>query len=194
MYHALLLKWQARVNLVGPDTIPDAWSRHFLDSLQLLRHLPSLDIDLMDIGTGAGFPGMVLAIAGVKNVHLVESDQKKMTFLKEVARLTKTEVTFHAKRVEHVSQMHLDVIVSRACSHLDTLLTYSSPNVSHETICLFPKGRNYTIELEDALKHWNFQYVVLPSVTDTQGVVLKITDLIRRGYESRTEKDRAEDR
>ncbi len=186
-YYDLLVKWQAKVNLVGPDTIGDAWSRHFLDSLQLLPLLPSLDITLMDIGSGAGFPGMVLAVCGVRDVHLVESDQKKIIFLREVSRVTDTKVTLHAKRVEHVKHEKVDVITSRACSDLDTLLTYSSPNVSHETICLFPKGRNYTTEVNDALKHWQFEHIVVPSVTDTQGVVLKIKDL-RRGYESNESK------
>lgn len=186
-YHDLLVKWQARVNLVGPNTIPDAWRRHFLDSLQLLKSLPSLDVALADIGSGAGFPGMVLAIAGVKNVHLIESDQKKILFLKEVSRVTNTSVTFHHCRVEQVKQDFFDVIVSRACSDLATLLDYSAPFVSHETKCLFPKGRNYTIELEDAFKHWNFQHVVLNSVTDTQGVVLEITNL-RRKYEPSKDK------
>lgn len=184
VYHDLLVKWQAKVNLVGPDTVKDAWSRHFLDSIQLIKLLTAKKISLMDIGSGAGFPGMVLAIMGVENVHLVESDQKKIIFLKEVSRETKTPVTFHATRVEHVKHDVFDVIVSRACSSLDTLLTYSNPFVSHETVCLFPKGRNYATELEDAEKHWNFQHLVVKSVTDIQGVVLKISNL-RRGYESR---------
>ena len=183
LYHDLLLKWQVRVNLVGPDSIREAWSRHFLDSLQLLAFLPSLDVRLMDIGSGAGFPGMALAIAGVSDVHLVESDQKKIIFLKEVSRITDTKITCHPKRVEQVSLNAVDVITSRACSDLDTLLGYSSSNVSHETICLFPKGKNYITEVENAFKHWSFQYIVGQSITDTQGVVLKITDL-RRGYES----------
>jgi len=183
IYHDLLVKWQKRVNLVGSNTIADAWSRHFLDSIQLFPQLPSCDVSVLDIGTGAGFPGMVLAILGVKNMHLAESDQKKILFLKEVSRETNTPVTFHAMRVEHVKHAIFDVITSRACSDLDTLLSYSAPFVSHETICLFPKGKNYATELEDAFLHWNFQHIVGNSVTDTLGVVLKITDL-RRKYES----------
>jgi 16S rRNA (guanine527-N7)-methyltransferase len=125
---------------------------------------------------------MVLAIAGGREVHLVESDLKKIAFLREVARVTKTEVVLHPKRIENVLLDGVDVVTSRACSSLDSLLTYAGANVSHETICLFHKGKNFGTEVEDALRYWDFQYIVVPSVTDTQGVVLKITNILRRGY------------
>ena len=182
-YHDLLLKWQARVNLIGPDTVSESWTRHFLDSLQLLPFLPNPEARLLDIGSGAGFPGMVLAVCGMKNITLAESDQKKVIFLKEVARVTDTEVAIHAARVEALDAPSFDVITSRACSALTTLLDYSSKFVSHETFCLFPKGRNYTKEVDDAHINWNFELETAPSVTDTQGVILKLSQVNRRGHE-----------
>lgn len=182
-YHDLLLRWQAKVNLIGPDTVGDVWSRHFIDSIQLLKFLPGKHLSVLDIGSGAGFPGMVLAICGVANVTLAEVDQKKVIFLKEVARVTNTPVVIHAARVEALEEKVFDVVTSRACSALTTLLDYSSRFVSCETFCLFPKGRNYTKEVDDAQTKWNFQLETAPSVTDTQGVILKISQVERRGHE-----------
>lgn len=175
-YHDLLVKWQAKINLVGPDTIGDAWRRHFLDSLQLLPHIDRRAI-IVDIGSGAGFPGMALAVAGVENIHLIESDAKKIAFLKEVARVTDTKVFIHHMRIEKHPVLKADLILSRACSSLDQLLEYSHPSVSHETICLFHKGKNYFQEVVDAKQKWIFDEKVISSVTDTQGVILKITHL-----------------
>ncbi|MBY0408145.1 MAG: 16S rRNA (guanine(527)-N(7))-methyltransferase RsmG [Rickettsiales bacterium] len=184
LYYDLLLKWQARVNLIGPDTVKEVWRRHMLDSLQLLSFLKNKNVTLMDIGSGAGFPGMVLAIAGVRDVHLVESDQKKVTFLREVSRVTNTPVSFYAGRVERLTlESKPQIITARACSSLDTLCNYSYPHVSRETICLFLKGKNYSSEVENALLHWDFQYMVSESVTEPQGVVLKLTELARRPHE-----------
>jgi 16S rRNA (guanine527-N7)-methyltransferase len=179
-YCDLLLKWQRSVNLVGPDTIKDVWRRHMLDSLQLLPLLPTLDVSVMDIGSGAGFPGMVLAIAGVKDVHLVESDHKKITFLREAARVTGVKVQLHHTRVEQVRGVNPDMITSRACSGLVTLCDYSYPHVSRETVCLFLKGRNYATEVENALNTWRFHIMVYPSIVEPQSVVLKISELGRK--------------
>jgi 16S rRNA (guanine527-N7)-methyltransferase len=187
-YHDLLLKWQTRVNLISPDTVSTAWERHFLDSLQLLNHIENTNKKIIDLGSGAGFPGMAIAIAGANNVHLVESDGKKIQFLKEVARITNTSITIHHSRIEDKPTSDADIIISRACSPLDKLLSHSSHYVSHETICLFHKGKNYSKELEEAKAHWNFQYIVLPSVINTpdtvnqQGVILKLTNVSKSQY------------
>jgi len=181
LYHDLLLKWQSKVNLIGPDTIPDSWNRHFLDSLQLLNYLPDPSVRIADLGSGAGFPGMVMAIAGMENVHLIESDTKKILFLKEVARITSTKVLLHHCRIEGHPIDHVDVVVSRACSSLEKLFALSSDYVSHETICLFHKGKNYSIELEEAKNKWDFDPIVYKSITDPLGVVLKIEHLRKRG-------------
>lgn len=179
-YHDLLLKWQAKVNLIGSDTIEDIWNRHFLDSLQLLKLLPSTSKPILDLGSGAGFPGMVLAIAGIKNIHLVESDSKKTSFLKEVARITKTDVIIDNIRIEDMNLSDAGVVMARALADLPTLFEYIERFVSHETIYLFPKGKNYAKELQDAKLKWNFDAVAIPSVTDINAVILSISNLRRR--------------
>jgi 16S rRNA (guanine527-N7)-methyltransferase len=177
LYHDLLIKWQSKTNLVSDDSLANAWRRHFLDSLQLLPQLPSLSSIIIDLGSGAGFPGMVLAIAGGSNVHLIESDTKKISFLQEVARVTQTKVHLHHQRIEQVSGLAGDVIVARGCSDLNQLLSYASTFVSHGTICLFHKGKNYSNDISDAKKYWQFDHVIIPSVTDQQGVIIKISHM-----------------
>lgn len=188
-YHNLLQKWQPRINLISNDTLANAWQRHFLDSLQLKKHIRQKNAAIIDMGSGAGFPGMVLAIAGISPIHLVESDAKKISFLKEVARITHTSVFIHHGRIETVSLPKPHLIMARALAPLEKLLHLSASRISHETICLFPKGKNYSTELKDAKKNWLFEETVFPSVTDPQGVVLMVSN-IRRRDDDRKEKPR----
>ena len=124
IYHKTLLKWQNSINLISKNTIKNIWERHFLDSAQLYRFVKNLDGNVIDFGSGAGFPGMVLAIMGNKNVHLVESNQKKCVFLKEIAMLTETDITIHNCRIEDLSFINVDLITCRALASLSTLIDY----------------------------------------------------------------------
>ncbi|MDE3016828.1 MAG: 16S rRNA (guanine(527)-N(7))-methyltransferase RsmG [Pseudomonadota bacterium] len=180
LYHGLLLTWQTKMNLVGSETIKDTWQRHFLDSLQLLKFMPDPAVTIVDIGSGSGFPGMALAVAGAGDVHLIEKDAKKVAFLREVARVTKTNVTINHGRIEDQPSIDAKIVIARACAPLGTLLALTFPQVSHGTICLFPKGKNWSNEVEGAKEHWMFNYSVIPSVTDNQGVILKLTHVARR--------------
>ena len=123
-YAGLLVKWQAKINLVGPATLPDLWRRHFLDSAQLLPLLPAAAGTLADLGSGAGFPGLVLAIMTDWRVHLLDSDQRKCAFLRQVALDCGVldRVTIHAKRIEQVTGIAADVVTARACAPLGELL------------------------------------------------------------------------
>jgi 16S rRNA (guanine527-N7)-methyltransferase len=179
IYHDLLCKWQSKINLVSSDSLDDSWRRHFLDSAQLINQLPVLSATMADLGSGAGFPGMVIAILGGSDVHLIESDARKISFLQEVARQTGASVTLHHKRIEEVGLIS-DIILARGCSELNRLLNYASHFVSHGTKCLFHKGKNYFKELEDAQEQWSFDHAIIPSVSDTQGVILQISNLKRR--------------
>lgn len=179
-YHDLLIKWQAKINLISNDSIQDIWKRHFLDSLQLLPLIPRTSYPIIDFGTGAGFPGMALAIAGISPMHLVESDSKKIAFLKEVARITSSNAFIHHSRIEVYKIPHTAVIMARAVADLNDLLSYAEPNVSRETICLFPKGKNYATEIADAEKLWQFDCNVIKSVTDNDGVILQLSHIQRR--------------
>ncbi len=178
LYHDLLLKWQKRINLISNDTVGEAWSRHFLDSFQLAKYIEDKTKLIVDLGAGAGFPSMVLGIIGYKNIHLIESDNRKAVFLKEVARISKTSVFIHNCRIED-NQItdNVDIFVSRACASLDKLLHLSQKRISRETICLFHKGKNYSIEHEDALKNWQYDLDVMPSIVDSQSVILQLSNI-----------------
>lgn len=183
-YIELLRKWQPALNLVGPKTLPDVWERHVLDSLQLWSFVPSEARTLIDIGSGAGFPGLVLAMLSAQHegpdVHLVESDTRKSVFLKTVSRETHTPVTVHAGRIEGLTPWETDVITARACAPLHILLEYAAPFATETTVCLFPKGRTASRELTEASNYWTFSVDQRPSKTDPDASILCIRGLSRR--------------
>ena len=181
-YRDLLNRWQKAINLVGPSTLEDAWRRHFWDSAQLLPLIPDGATSLMDVGSGAGFPGLVLAILGVPGVSLVESDGRKCAFLREVARETGTPVTVHAARLESlVGRIDPpDVITARAVASLDLLLQKTKLYMTPNTVCLFHKGRHADQEIEAASARWDLKIEKFRSATDPSGVILKVTDIAPR--------------
>ena len=123
---------------------------------------------------------MVLAMGGASDVHLVESDTKKIAFLREVARLTKTAVSLHHSRIEDLMMGHADIVVSRALQPLNQLLSLAFPYVSHGTICLFHKGKIHSKEIGEANENWFFETKIIPSVTDSQGVILELRNISKR--------------
>ena len=126
-YAALLTQWSARINLLGRDTLPDLWRRHMLDSAQLLPLLPDNTQSLIDLGSGAGFPGLVLAILGVPGVELVEADSRKAAFLREAARVAEAAVTIRPCRISAVPAHPVDVVTARALAPLARLLDLARP-------------------------------------------------------------------
>jgi 16S rRNA (guanine527-N7)-methyltransferase len=178
-YADLLRKWQRSINLVGPRTIDDLWNRHFTDSAQLLPLIPTTARMLVDFGSGAGFPGLVLAILGVAEVHLIESDQRKATFLREVARATGTPVTVHAKRIEQVAPFPADIVSARALAPLSDLLGFAAPFLHPDSLCLFPKGQMAEDELTAASKTWNINVDRIQSVTDPSATILRVSQVSR---------------
>lgn len=178
-YQALLIKWQKAINLVSPNSIPEAETRHFLDSAQLLPLLPSKPFKLVDMGCGAGFPGLVLAMLRPDiDVHLVESDQRKCIFMQNVSRETNTPVTVHNQRIEETKIDQVDIVSARALSALDTLLSYASRFSPNEMI--FLKGEKYKKEIKEAEQNWGFEYETHKSLTDTKGAICHITNLIKK--------------
>lgn len=179
-YDALLLKWQKAINLVGPTTLETRDTRHFLDSLQLLKFIRETPTVLVDIGSGAGFPGLVLALAGAGEVHLVESDIRKATFLREVSRETSAPVVIHDRRVEDCAIPGMKVLTARALAPLTDLLGHmyrlSGGETSHVT-GLFPKGEQAEAEVAKAEKKWLFDLETFPSLTDPDGRILRISNL-----------------
>jgi len=179
LYSELLLKWQKVVNLVGGGTLEDMAERHFLDSVQLINHISDKQVRLADMGSGAGFPGMVLAMMGVEEVHLIESDVRKATFLREVSRKTQTKVFVHDNRVENIVIPDLDFVTARAFAPLRDLLTlaekFSTPH--REYTCLFMKGEKTDDEIVMAKKRWDFKVETFPSITSPEGKILKINNI-----------------
>jgi len=180
LYHSLLLKWQKSLNLISPSTIEDSWNRHFTDSAQLAKYISIKNPVIVDLGSGGGFPGMVLAIMVEGSFHLVESDNKKCIFLREVSRETKTKTIIHNNRIENISIPHIDYITSRACASVSQLLSWSQNLVSHETRCLFLKGKNYSIEIDEANKEWHFDVDLHPSITEKESAILELSHIRRR--------------
>jgi 16S rRNA (guanine527-N7)-methyltransferase len=187
LYEKLLMRWQKAVNLVAPATLQQVWHRHFADSAQLMALAPEARIWL-DLGTGAGFPGMVVAIllANRRNVsvHLVESNARKCAFLREVARQTGTSVEIHQTRIESLAGadrvIRPDVIVARALSPLPKLLGQALPFFGPGTRALFLKGRTADEELEAAQERYAFDVALHPSRTDANGRIVEVAGLRKK--------------
>lgn len=182
-YADLLRHWQSAINLVGADTLDDLWCRHMLDSAQLVPHLPEQGV-MTDFGSGAGFPGLVLAIMLDRPVHLIESVGKKAAFLREAARLTGARATVHLGRIEGQTAWPSDIITARALAPLDLLLDYGAPyyqQAGRSACCLFLKGARAEEELTEASKSWTMTVERFPSISDPKGVVLRIRDIVRDG-------------
>ncbi|MGC2414334.1 MAG: 16S rRNA (guanine(527)-N(7))-methyltransferase RsmG [Stellaceae bacterium] len=179
-YADLLVRWSARINLVGANSLGDLWRRHFLDSAQLLAHLPPGTQSLIDLGSGAGFPGLVLAIAGASGVELVEADARKCAFLREAARVAAAPVTIHNARIEAVPPHVVDVVTARGCAPLDRLLILAQPFIGPDTACLFPKGEQANRELTAASQAWTMDTTCHDSCTDRRGVILCLRRVSRR--------------
>ena len=178
-YEATLRKWQPRINLVGPSTLPDAWRRHFLDSAQLLPLLPEGARVLVDLGSGAGFPGLVLAVLGVPEVHLIESDSRKCAFLREAARAAGARVTVHNTRIEAAPAMDADVVTARALAPLTELLGWAHRFIGTRGVGLFPKGQSVEEELTATTKFWKMRTERFDSRTDPTGTILRVSGIDR---------------
>jgi 16S rRNA (guanine527-N7)-methyltransferase len=186
-YVDLLKQWQPTINLVAPSTLEDAWERHIVDSAQLFILAPSDAMRWLDLGSGAGFPGMVLALMLAERpgarMTLIESDQRKSAFLAEVARKTGAPVDILSQRIEKVATQAkvgpYDVVTARALAPLPKLFELAIPYFSSATTGLFPKGREAEAEIRAARTEFDFDLSLQPSLTDEAGRVLKVTALRR---------------
>jgi 16S rRNA (guanine527-N7)-methyltransferase len=178
-YVALLGQWTARINLVGRDTLADPWRRHILDSAQLRPLVPAAAQSLVDLGSGAGLPGLVLAILGTPGVELVEADSRKAAFLVEAARVTATRVTVRQVRLETLPAQPRDVVTARGLAPLDRLLDLARPFLAAHTLCLFLKGASAGQELTLAREAWTMAAATIGSRSDPRGVVLQLHQVAR---------------
>lgn len=180
IYASRLVEWQKRINLVGPGTIDQLWSRHIGDCLQLARLYPECLV-WADMGSGAGLPGIVLAchLASGRDghIHLIESNLKKAAFLRAVCVELELPATIHASRIEQVVPRlpKVDAVTARALAPLDQLLGLSNLLLKSGAIGVFPKGRDYQAELTQAGKSWQFSYRLHPSQTEPDARIVEVT-------------------
>jgi 16S rRNA (guanine527-N7)-methyltransferase len=176
-YAELLRRWSARINLVGRATLADVWGRHFLDSAQLAPLLAGCR-SIADLGSGAGFPGLVLAVIGVPGVELIEADSRKCAFLREAARVTEAAVEIRQCRIEAVPPAARDAVTARGCAPLDRLLPLSERFIGPRTRCLFLKGEHAGDELAAATAGgWTMQVTRHRSIADPRGIVLQLEEV-----------------
>ncbi len=179
-YLELLNRWQQTINLIAPSTVPDAKNRHFKDSLQIASLIPPDAKLIYDIGSGAGFPGLVLAATGL-NIFLIESDQRKCQFLKSVSRETNIPVTIHNARVEAVDLLPPDFITARALAPLNKLLTLTEKwwSKNKKINLIFLKGVQIENEVSEARMLFDFNYSLYQSQTDINGRIILLTNIKR---------------
>ena len=184
IYAERLIRWNTRINLVGAASMADLWRRHMLDSAQLIDRLPRRATEIVDLGAGAGFPGLVLSILTGLRAHLIESDTRKAAFLNEVARLTEATATIHSVRIEDLEPFPVDVISARALAPLPRLLELASPileiSAGSMPSCLFLKGAKWREELTAAQKQWSMRANSFASISDPTGRVLVLGNVSRR--------------
>ncbi len=175
-YVSLLLKWNAKINLVGPASEAEIWHRHVYDCAQLFSLIPKDTTSLTDLGSGAGLPGLILAILGVPSVTLIEVDTRKAAFLFEAARITETSVKVITKRLEtHPPVPPADIVTARALAPLPRLLGYAAPYLKADGTCFFLKGARVQEELAEARKSsWVFDATFHPSLSDETGTILQL--------------------
>jgi 16S rRNA (guanine527-N7)-methyltransferase len=183
-YADVLADWNARHNLVAKSTLPDLWWRHFWDSAQLAPLIPPAARSLADLGSGAGFPGLVLAVMlPALAVTLHEATTKKCAFLQLAAERMAVPVTVRNARLEGLAASRFDVVTARALAPLPQLLGYAQNFVGPNSVCLFLKGQNVGVELTEAHKYWNIRASQVPSQTDPSAAIVIVRELGPRHVE-----------
>lgn len=174
----LLLKWNKTINLISAKTSDDIMNRHILDSVQLLPFI-NKESKIIDLGSGAGFPAIILSIAGVRDITLIESDSRKAAFLVQASKISGNNIKILNDRIENVKNLQCDIITSRAFAELASIFEYSS-KIKVKSKFLLHKGAGYKTEIAKAEKHWLFNKTVHDSITSETGKILEITDLTRK--------------
>ena len=181
IYHKTLSKWQKSINLISNSTIDNIWVRHILDSAQLYDFTKKISGNILDLGSGAGFPGLILAMMGNENISVIESDEKKCTFIREIALLSDTNIKIYNSRIEDLSFLKPTLITARALAPLNKLIKYvenymvkSPSKLENFPNMLFLKGKSYKSELIELSKTRNIDYKVYQSITDEFGKIIYI--------------------
>ncbi|WP_083096831.1 16S rRNA (guanine(527)-N(7))-methyltransferase RsmG [Pseudophaeobacter leonis] len=183
-FEEVLLKWNPRINLVSKNSLPHLWQRHIADSVQVYDCAKDIGESWLDIGSGGGFPGIVIAILAAERsphtkVTLIESDQRKSAFLRTAARECGVSITVLNKRIEQVEPLGAQIMSARAVADLDTLLAFAERHLADGGVALFPKGESWKKEFDAATKRWRFDVETITSLTETEAVILKIKGITR---------------
>ncbi|MDA0701992.1 MAG: 16S rRNA (guanine(527)-N(7))-methyltransferase RsmG [Proteobacteria bacterium] len=174
-YLDLLAEWNKAVGLVSRSSLQDPWRRHILDCAQLFQHLASdADRPIVDIGSGAGLPGLILSILGCPEIHLIEANGRKAVFLQEAARRLDAKPIIHAVRVEDLAPFPAAVVTARAVASIESLIEMAMPFLTSDSRCLFLKGQDMVSELTEAEKRWRMQSRRITSLSDPEGTLLEI--------------------
>lgn len=183
IFETLLLKWNPKINLVSRNSLADMWTRHFVDSIQVFRTVTPKG-HWVDLGSGGGFPGAIVSLIAQDevpdlNVTLVESDQRKSAFLRNVIRETGSEGTVISKRIEQVEPLNADILSARALADLTLLLEFTERHMHPLGTAVFPKGGTWKKEVELAKQQWNFDLNSVTSLTEPSAAILKIKGVVR---------------
>lgn len=173
----MLLVYNQEYNLIGKSTIDDIWHRHILDSAQLLKYIENKNLVVGDFGSGAGFPGIILSILGVKEVHLIEKSFRKCEFLKIAAKISPNKIFIHQKKVEEIKDLSFDIATSRAFLPLNELIPIVKPFFKTSSVGIFLKGKNFENEINLAKKTNKFHHTAHPSLTSGESKVLVINNI-----------------
>ena len=183
-FAALIEKWTAKINLISKGSLSDLWDRHILDSAQLLKICPRNIHNWLDLGSGGGLPGVVVAILAKElipmlTMTMVESDKRKSVFLRAAIRELDLNATVLNARIEKLPPVRADVISARALAELDVLLALAEPHLTKNTVCLFQKGEKWEKELSKAQQSWSFQCDITKSKTQSGAIILKLGEVSR---------------
>jgi 16S rRNA (guanine527-N7)-methyltransferase len=171
---AILLNRNQNFNFIGKSTIDDVWLRHILDCAQLMKYIPNVNLKFGDFGSGAGLPGIILSILGLKEIHLIEKSFRKSEFLREAKSLSSQRIFVQNTKLEEITNLQFDCIVSRALAPLPKLLEYSHKFLKNEGFCLFLKGKNLQSEISDSKKQFVFEYELFPSITSKESNIIHL--------------------
>ncbi|PPR77582.1 MAG: Ribosomal RNA small subunit methyltransferase G [Alphaproteobacteria bacterium MarineAlpha2_Bin1] len=181
LYYDLLCERQKNINLVSSKSLEDGWKRHFIDSAQIIKHIfPKNNFNgLIDIGSGAGFPGLVISLLGFSPVYLVETNRHKAAFLSDVIRITGSKAKVLNEKIERVVLPEFNFVVSRAFASLNKLFTILEQKRVTNVKCIFPKGRTYNNEIKETKKNWNIRYTTHKSITNSHSKIVIVEDFKR---------------
>jgi 16S rRNA (guanine527-N7)-methyltransferase len=170
----ILLNRNQNFNFIGKSTIDDVWHRHILDCAQLMKYIPNVNLMFGDFGSGAGLPGIILSILGLKEIHLIEKSFRKSEFLREAKSLSNQRIFVQNSKLEEIANLQFDCIVSRALAPLPKLLEHSVKFLKNEGFCLFLKGKNLQSEINDSKKQFVFEYELFPSITSKESNIIHL--------------------